>query len=186
MNTYGLQSINTSTFNTAPHSNVWYPRNSRNVIVSALRVHNLTLNVLGYIPGVSVISGCVRIGTGLLFCAMALAVGDRKATQGVIIGRWYDEALLTGCTQIARGILEAFVPVGRTVNVCLDAVATIINFASADLYTVGCPDCRQGPPEGYNLESNKRWDYHMDKDYHGNSRHKEPEYPFPLTLLYLV
>lgn len=50
-----------------------------------------------------------------------------NATQGAIIGHWYDEALLTGITQIARGALEAFVPFGWVANASLDAIATIYN-----------------------------------------------------------
>ena len=103
MNTYGLRSINTDTFNLKWHTNYVYPQQARNAVVTFLRVHNLTLNVLGYIPGVSVVSGCVRMATGSVMCATTLAVGERGATQGAIIGHWYDECLLTGITQIGRG-----------------------------------------------------------------------------------
>ena len=104
INTYGLRSINTDTFNLKWHTNYVYPQQARNVVVTLLKVHNLTSNILGYIPGVSVVSGCVRMGTGLLMCAVTLGVGERDAMQGVIIGHWYDECLLTGITQIGRGV----------------------------------------------------------------------------------
>src|ERR1700722_17342343 len=99
MNTYGLRSINTDTFNLKWHTNYVYRQQTRNALVTFLKVHNLTLNILGYIPGVSIVSGCVRIGTGLFMCDITLTVGERNAKQGAIIGHWYDEALLTGITQ---------------------------------------------------------------------------------------
>jgi hypothetical protein len=163
MNTYGLHSINNCTFNIPRFANIVfvYPKKSRDVLVTFLKVHNFTLNILGYIPGVSVVSGCVRMGTGLIMCAVTLAVGERNANQGVIIGRYYDEALLTGITQIARGALEAFVPSGWVVNASLDAIATIPNLLNEA--QLGCS--------------------FVDKQ---NVPHSDPKYPFPFSLLHLA
>lgn len=127
MNTYGLQSIHSDTFNLKWHTDYHYPKETRDVLVTVLRVHNLTLNILGYIPVISVVSGVLRIGTGLLMCGITLAIGDKNAEQGPIIGHWYDEALLTGMTQIARGALEAFFPFGRLANAVLDTIGTVSN-----------------------------------------------------------
>ncbi|WP_075882684.1 hypothetical protein [Candidatus Protochlamydia sp. W-9] len=165
MNTYGLRSINTDTFNLKWHTNYKYPRQVRNTLVTFLKIHNLTLNILGYIPGVSIVSGCVRMGSGLMMCAVTLAVGERNATRGAIIGHWYDEALLTGITQIARGALEAFVPFGWIANVSLDAIATIYNVNKEINVTSACTGCM----EGVNHEP-----------------YPNPKYPFPFWLLYLV
>jgi hypothetical protein len=54
MNAYGLRSINTDTFNLKWHINYMYPQQTRNALVTFLKVPHLTLNILGYIPGVSV------------------------------------------------------------------------------------------------------------------------------------
>lgn len=141
MNTYGLHSINTHTFNLKWHTNYTYPQQLRNIVVTLFRVHNFSLNILGYIPGVSFVSGCVRMGTGLLMCAVTLKIGDRNATEGAIIGHWYDEALRTGVTQIARGALEAFVPFGRIVNGVFDVVGTICNLTGEAVAASVCTGC---------------------------------------------
>ena len=165
MNTYGLRSINTNTFNLKWHTNYVYPQQVRNALVTFLKVHNLTLNILGYIPGVSVVSGCVRMKTGLIMCAVTLAIGERNATEGKIIGHWYDEALLTGITQIARGALEAFVPFGWVANASLDTIATIYNVRKE-------------------LSASSLYIRYMQYDHHGP--YPDPEYPFPFWLLHLA
>ena len=162
MNTYGIQSINNQTFNSSYYHNYEYPMGARNALVSFLKVHNLTLNILGYIPGVSTISGCVRIGSGVLMCAVTLAVGDPNGKRGAIIGPWYSEALLTGITQIGRGVLEAFIPGGWMVNASLDGIGSVINIGT------------QFIPQGSDLYDP------------GPGPHEEPEYPFPFTLLHLA
>jgi hypothetical protein len=165
MNTYGLFSIGTQTFNLRWHTNYAYPKQARDVLVTILKTHNLMLKILGYIPVVSTISGCARIGTGLLMCGVTLAVGDRNATQGAIIGHWYDEALLTGVTQIGRGILEAFVPFGRIANASLDTIATVWNIGQELANASVCPGCM---------------------GYKNHGPYPAPKYPFPLSLLHLV
>lgn len=165
LNTYGLRSINTDTFNLKWQTGYTYPQAARNVVVTLLKVHNLTLNVLGYIPGVSVVSGSFRIGTGLLMCAATLAIGERDAQTGVIIGHWYDEALLTGAAQVGRGILEAFVPFGSMVNLTLDSVGTALNAAVEVGHALVCPECM-----GYTT----------------NGPYPDPSYPLPFAFLHLV
>jgi len=165
MNTYGLRSVNTDTFNLKWHTNYTYPQEARNVVVTLLKVHNLTLNILGYIPGISVVSGSLRIGTGLLMCVVTLAVGERDAEQGVIIGHWYDEALFTGVSQIGRGIFEAFVPFGRTVNAILDSIGTVWNLGKELGNASVCPGCMQ---------------------YANHRPYPDPKYPLPFSLLHLV
>ncbi len=76
MNTYGLRSIGTETFNLREGDKYQYPKQARDVIVTFFKVHNLTLNILGYIPGVSTFSGCARILSGIAICAVTLAIGD--------------------------------------------------------------------------------------------------------------
>ena len=167
MNTYGLHSINSATFNPRYHESINYPRDARNVVVSVLRMHNAALNVLGYIKGTSKISGCIRLGTGFsMFCA-AILVGDPSTREGVIIGRWYNETIQTCLTQMARGILEAFVPYGKIVNAILDVIATPFNVTTAVKDSFNCEDCNSG--RGSHVRP-----------------HDDAEYPFPLSILYLV
>lgn len=145
MNTWGLRSINTGTFNLKFHATYAYPKPARDVVITLLRIHNLTLNILGYMdPRIACISGCVRAVTGLLFVAVTLTVGDRNAKKGHLIQHWYDEALLTGVSQIARGMLEAFVPYGRVVNLAADVVATFPNLKADFNVVSGCTECMGG------------------------------------------
>lgn len=129
-NTFGLFSINNSTFNQQLSYPATYPKPMRDTVVTVLRIHNLALNVLGYIPIISVFSGCIRILTGLAIGEATIAFGDRDADRGMIVGHWYDEALCTTVAQISRGVLEAFVPMGMTYNLILDAIGTVINLAN--------------------------------------------------------
>lgn len=159
-NTFGIHSINRDTFNMRDHDQLMFPRTVRNVIVTALRINNAVLNVLGYIQGTSLRSGSARILIGASLIVVTLAIGDRKATSGTIIRRWYDEAILTGIAQIARGTLEAVVPFGWIATSALDIIATPLNLRKNDLRS--CTNCNRVHP------------------------HDHPVYPFPLSLLYLA
>lgn len=146
VNTYGFHSINSNTFNTRYHEVIEYPRTGRNYVVTGFRINNAVLNILGYIPGVSFFSGTARMTLGVGIIAFTLIFGQRNIddshmTTGAIIGRWYDEAILTGIAQIARGALEAFIPYGRLINAILDVVATPFNcFAECNPPPISC-DC---------------------------------------------
>ena len=163
MNTWGLRSINIETFNQQCNSPLTYPRQARNCLVSFLRTHNLVLNILGYIPITQFFSGLTRMGTGLSIVVLTLCVGNRRADQGLIIGRWYDEALLTGICQIARGALEALVPFGWVINAGLDAGFTVLNlFREGMTLTDAAPDVCAFCP------------------------HPDPQYSFPFSVLSLA
>lgn len=175
-NTYGLRSINCTTFNRSTEDNLTYPRPLRNIVITALRINNAVLNVMGYIPVVSFVSGCVRMGIGSAMLAATLAFGDRKAMQGAIIGRWYDEALKTGIAQIVRGALEALVPFGWAANAALDLIATPINL-SKECSIEGsmiCEHCMNGGID--------EWCSHAP----ANEPHSDVDYPFPFFFLHLV
>lgn len=167
LNAYGICSVNRHTFNTRYHDNVYMPRALRNVVITALRIHNGILNVLGYIPTISPISGCVRMTTGLGIIAATLAMGKRHATEGAIIGHWYDEALLTGIAQVARGALEAVVPFGWILNAISDVAATPLNLINQVEGSMACEECMGG---GRN---------HV-------TPHGDANYPLLLNFLYLV
>lgn len=173
MNTYGMASINSTTFNLSYYSQNHYPRGLRNVLVTFLKLHNLILNVLGYCgeidPKIPFISGCVRVLSGVSICVVTLAVGDRDASKGMIIGRWYDEALLTGMAQIVRGVLTAALathPYGWAVNASLDVLGTFYNLThilnNMSIGSLGNPQL------------------------HVNAPHSDPRYPLPLQILHLA
>lgn len=164
MNTYGLRSVNSSTFNQIYWGKFQLPRELRNAVVTGLRINNAVLNVLGYIPAVSLISGSLRIAIGLGIVATTLAVGnpDPNATKGIIIGHWYREALLTGITQIFRGTLEAFIPFGFLANFALDSVCTVSNLNKEITNYCGTPPSSPIKP------------------------HKDTKYPLPFCLLHIV
>ena len=127
LNTYGIFSVNATTFNNKYGTTYTYPKEGRDLVVTVLRIHNLSLNILGYIPGINLISGAVRMLTGTLMVVLTLALGERDAEEGLIIRHWYDEALVTGIAQVVRGALEAFAPFGRPFNLALDIVGTAVN-----------------------------------------------------------
>jgi len=127
MNTYGFCSINKFTFNLDPYKTYTYPKRQRDVIVTFFKIHNLIFDILGYIPRVSAVSGKCRIVSGLLMCVVTLTVGKKNSKDALIIGHWYDEALLTGISQMARGAIEAFVPNGRIVNASIGVIGTVYN-----------------------------------------------------------
>lgn len=167
MNTYGLFSINNETFNLNWHSTNYYPKEARNVLVTLLKLHNLTLNILGYCgalsPKIPIISGCVRVLSGVAICLGTLGIGDRYASQGLIIGYWYDEALLTGMAQIIRGILTvalATIPYGWALNASLDALGTFHNLSHM---------VQGSTRKGFGLPP-----------------HSEPSYPLPLNVICLA
>lgn len=165
LNTYGIRSVNRNTFNPEPYDDVFFLRAKRNVVVTALRINNVVLNVLGYMPAVSFVSGCVRMAIGASIIGITLIIGDPKAHSGAITGRFYREAILTGVAQIARGALEALVPFGWVANVALDFLATPFNLKTEFKESRACPSgC-------------------MDCDKHA---HKDPNYPFPFQILYVA
>lgn len=168
LNTYGIRSVNRETFNTRYHDNLYFPRALRNVVITALRINNAVLNVLGYIPGVQHVSGCVRMVIGASIIGVTLAIGDRNAKTGPIIGRWYDEAILTGIAQIARGALEALVPYGWVANVALDVIATPFNLGKEVEGSLMCEECMMGGESGHVRP------------------HDDANYPLPFGLLHLV
>ena len=166
LNTYGIRSINRETFNTKYHDNLYFPKEIRDIVITALRIHNGILNVLGYIPGVSTVSGSIRMATGLIIVCVTLAIGDRNAMEGAIVGRWYDEALGTGMAQIVRGALEALVPFGWVANAALDVIATPINLSKEVEGSMACEGCMRGGSHA--------------------RPHDDADYPGPLGILHLV
>lgn len=165
LNTFGLRSVNRETFNQRYHDTLTYPKEGRDFVVTALRVNNAILNILGYIPFIAGISGCMRIVVGVALGLATIVLGEPEAKQGIVIGRYYSEALETAIGQIGRGILEAFVPYGWIANVGLDVVATPFNLSKEVQGSLVCEGCMGGAHA---------------------SPHKDADYPLPFWLLYLV
>ncbi len=160
LNTYGLHAVNTHSFQ---NREVGTSRPIRNAVVTALRINNLTLNILGYMPGFSTISGSIRMLVGMAIGAVTLAIGTPKQDQaGAIIGHFYNEALSTAAAQIFRGACEAFIPFGKFINAAADITATIVNACSSA--SVGCGSVGGGR----------------------NTINEEPIYPAPFVWLYLA
>lgn len=156
-NTFGIHSVGLNSFNEPLEKHCAYDQKQRNILVTLLRIHNLVFNILGYIPGVSSVSGCVRMATGTMMCAVALLKNDKDS----LIARRYDELLFTGLAQIARGAFEALVPYGFVANGILDVYGTIHNF----YYELKARASKIEPTKGF---------------------FAEPGYPFPFGLLYLA
>ncbi|CRX39475.1 hypothetical protein [Estrella lausannensis] len=142
LNTWGIRSINRETFNIKPNDSLYMPIQVRNVAITAMRIWNIVMNILGYIPGVQIVSGALRIVAGIAIAGFTAAIGEREATCGPIIGRWYDEAINTGMAQIVRGALEALIPFGFIANASLDIIATPLN-----IYKEICPPPRSVPAD---------------------------------------
>ncbi len=126
-NTFGFFPVTTDTFNV--DRRLTYPKEGRDSWVTALAIHNLILNilgsdVLGYKPGISLYTGRFRILSGLSLLSLTLTCGQPSADNGVLIGRFYKEGVVTGVSQMARGILEAFVPGGLLATAFLDVASS--------------------------------------------------------------
>lgn len=138
-NTYGLHAINRSTFNQM-FDRLLYPKEARDIIVTALRINNAVFNIAGYVPQARFVSGCARMAVWSVVLSAVLAIGERNPArgQGLIIDRWYDEAICTAIAQISRGALEVFAPFAWKTNLALDVIATPFNFLSTAIGSIQC------------------------------------------------
>ena len=181
MNTYGLMSINVTTFNTQKDCPLRYPKEIRDKFVTGLRIHNGILNVLGYIPVICTFSGSIRILTGAALWVISQKEGHLSTdTPGTFIGRWFVEAQSTAIAQIARGIFEAFCPYGHYINVGLDLVGTIINPFKSFVWEIDGPTPHAHCYECMNGDSGP----HTHNG--GTFAYQNPNYPFFLKPLLLV
>ena len=200
-NTYGLRSINTYTFNgscdngdfSVKYGNdTWLmPVDVRNYVNTLFRINNLIFNALGYLPQTKGVSGLARMGVGGAIVVVTLAIGTPIARRGFIVGRWYDEALMTGVAQVFRGGMEALVPYGSIVNGCLDIIGTVTNIqAERDFDPSKYPDhyinLQPEPSFGgwkvfrpSELQDPSKYQKHAD-------HHPDPNYWRPFQFLRLV
>jgi hypothetical protein len=110
-NTYGALALTKTFGNGRYNDDHLYPKIIRDIVrpirkitIIMFRVHNITFNILGYIPIVSFFSGITRISTGLLI--VCLSIGFSESFPNT-------EVLHTGYCQMSRGALEAFIPYGK-------------------------------------------------------------------------
>lgn len=126
-NTWGLNSINSDTFGVRrdEEGRVRYDTQGAGMywLTLAMKIYYFVLDVLGYIPGVSTISGAIRISLGISSW-IAVEVGIR---EGAVIGPYIDEARGTVMGQIVRGALEMIPFYGQCANIFLDIIHTPAN-----------------------------------------------------------
>lgn len=125
-NTWGLRSVNHGSFNNKIIHDVEfvYSKEERDLFIKILKIHNFVLDILGYIPGVSIISGCIRILTGFTFYVFNIMGSNPHANDGQLFsGPNFDEAINTAKAQMIRGAIEAM-PYAKILNLFLDIIAT--------------------------------------------------------------
>lgn len=183
-NTFGIHAVNQKTFNIASDHKSFDPSfekfsTYRRFALAALRVHNATLNILGYLPIISTISGCVRMATGLATVSLAavvriwIKVSNSKGELSSYVKNetFVNEALTTGVAQMTRGFFEAIVPGGWVINASLDIIGSVVHFPDYIMELVGCE------PEELDINDEYREDLHPHKDW---------KYPFPAGALKLL
>lgn len=124
MNTYGLGCVNHNSFGKYEAVKINQSLKKqffKEFLISAFKIYNLTLTILGYIPGISFFSGCTRIAGGFLLGTFTLILGGLKGELHLPI---YEECLKTSGAQMIRGFIEGFVPFGWTLNLILDLICT--------------------------------------------------------------
>ena len=166
MNVYGLLSINNSTFNLRRNFNFQYPKQIRNILVTILRIVNITLSITGYTEYFW-ISAPIRILFGILILTITLIFGTPEHKAGFIIGHWYNEAIITGFAHIFRGLIEYLFIYKNIFNLVCDFIATIFNFIYFSIYIT-------------DFQKFEQFDTFKFKPY------PEPIYEGLFTLLYLV
>lgn len=88
----------------------------RSKLLELLRKVTAVFDTLGYIPGVSTLSGLIRI-----ICAVvADHFIEKGISKGVIKGRYRDEARWTSSGHKLRGFIEMIPIIGQIINLSLD------------------------------------------------------------------
>ncbi len=118
-NTWGLNSVNSQTFS---HHGEWMAV-GLDFLRFAMKISFFALDILGYIPGIAIFSGLVRVSMGLI---IAVAV-EIAICKGKIAGPYIQEARGTARGQMVRGILEMIPFYGQCINGVLDILHTIKN-----------------------------------------------------------
>lgn len=102
---------------TSPTSSVWNVGESkRQATRDLLRTYTKIFDIGGYIPGISIIAGLIRIIAAVIFRS--------KIKQGIaqksIVGDFIGESTRTYRAQIGRGLLELIPILGQLINFGLD------------------------------------------------------------------
>lgn len=168
MNTFGFFSINDSSFNQWPASDRDYKNRMtdsnhcfasvRDDIYTFFKVHNLIFNALGY-SRFGKFSGYGRIFSGFSMVAFTLLQKTKTYKNKQITikvgppkGHFYKEAILTGISQISKGILEVYFSERMKLRVALECLGTIYNLgrlAVISYQTLGITEGNCGPENAY-------------------------------------
>jgi hypothetical protein len=166
MNTYGLRSINSDSFvYQVPQDtqNSELLKRTRNLIVTVFKVQNLFLNILGYIPALSLYSGSFRATSAVITKAVFFSVS--KTSSNETLKKWAAEAQSTANAQLLRAAFETILPFGHVTNFYLDLCATFKNISLEAYKSALSKVCR----------GNEQY-----------QKNEDPIYPFPLGILNLV
>jgi hypothetical protein len=92
--------------------------------ISYMKVTHVVLSILGYIPGISVISGTIRIvaAVAILILPETSLMNEFPYSLYIPIIFLSGSNITTGL--IVRGVFEAFFPVGKIINASLDIINT--------------------------------------------------------------
>ncbi|MDP1880010.1 MAG: hypothetical protein Q8K60_03610 [Parachlamydiaceae bacterium] len=135
MNTYGLFSINITTFNYNFDTRYNCTKEDRSKLIIFFKIHNLVLNQFGYFPHLSRASGLVRMSTGLIMVMISGKLPSENEPKCFFVNHFYSEIITTGMIQIGRGALEAFFSnTGKIINLFLDIICTVINYVYISKY----------------------------------------------------
>lgn len=88
----------------------------RKTLKKIIDISTSILDGLGYAPGISVMSGLVRIITAIFIRCVALTL----VAQGQIAGRFKDEVEWTCNGHVIRGIIEMIPVIGQLINLGCD------------------------------------------------------------------
>ena len=129
-NTFGIFPINQHTFNRNNQTKVTYPQGVRDIVINSFAVYTLSLNMLSYTKFYR-IAAIARCLVGASFYLFTVCVGNRDAKRGLIIGHFYDEAIVTGVAQVARGMVDLWASNRAAVNAGLDLVSSFGAFVES-------------------------------------------------------
>jgi len=126
-NTYGIFSINQTSFENDFYKRIIMPPKIRSNLISLLKINNLVFNSLGYFKSLSYYSGISRIL--ISYFAIFIPQSIENDFINSLIKPWEHETHKTFIFQIIRGCTEAFIPCSLQINLIMDVVSSFFNFS---------------------------------------------------------
>ncbi|MDF2550631.1 MAG: hypothetical protein K0S07_1698 [Chlamydiales bacterium] len=154
--TWGFDSINNKTFNNKYDGSIVIHKDLRDRLIPLLKIRNVALDILGYIPVISIVSGVCRIALGVFMLKFVNTHGNREAKRGMIIGRFYDEAKTQAICQILRGILEVST-VGIGINIALGCYSTLYRNCNVEIHKEVYTNIMPYNDPDFSVFSKKNW-----------------------------